>query len=90
MSAGQGLPYEECRRQQERAAPRDGKTPWPAYALPPFHPGVHGVRDREAPSPPPRPGRRKAGSTAVSDALTALCVVALLVAILLPGWQPAG
>ncbi|MFI9806646.1 hypothetical protein ACIHEJ_20190 [Streptomyces sp. NPDC052301] len=55
MSTGQGLPYEECRRQQERAAPQDRATPWPAYALPPFRPGVHGARDHRPPVPGPRP-----------------------------------
>ncbi|MFE1309228.1 hypothetical protein [Streptomyces sp. NPDC058755] len=88
MRGGRGLPYEECRRQQKHAAPRDRTRPWPAYALPPFHPGFVGTTT-DAPDighgPTPRARRRYrqprlVDGAAVSGVLVALCLGALLVA----------
>ncbi|MEU1405305.1 hypothetical protein ABZ471_23610 [Streptomyces sp. NPDC005728] len=82
MTSDRGLPYEECKRQQERAPQRD-RAPEPldpAYVLPPFHPGTH--RHRRA---------RRVGGDTVSAVLTALSVTGLLVAIVvaatLPAWR---
>ncbi|AKN71501.1 hypothetical protein QR97_18330 [Streptomyces sp. PBH53] len=78
----------------ENATPREEAGPWPAYALPPFHPGYHpGARGApEAPVPTPAPPRRTAqprrrlrrltaDGAAVSGLLAALCVAALLAAV---------
>ncbi|GAA2777105.1 hypothetical protein GCM10010521_64850 [Streptomyces rameus] len=95
MTAG-GLPYEECRRAQREHTRPGGRTDqWPAYALPPFHPGAYGGREargtavaRPAPRRGPRPvrrsGRRRDGA-AMSGMLIALCVGALLAAVVLAG-----
>lgn len=36
---GQGLPYEECRRQRHAARPESAPLD-PGYAIPPFRPGL--------------------------------------------------
>ncbi|MFG2354210.1 hypothetical protein [Streptomyces sp. NPDC048521] len=95
MTAARDLPYAECGRRQAEG----DTTPWPAFALPPFHPSFHpGVREapgaaaprpaprsdtRPAPRPMRRPRRRRADGAAVSGFLAALCVGALLTAIAL-------
>lgn len=84
MRGGGGLPYEECRRQQKHAAPRDRTRDWPAYALPPFHHGPAGSAADASdagrgPAPHARRPRRVDGA-AVSGVLVALCVAALLAA----------
>ncbi|MGW2642732.1 hypothetical protein [Streptomyces sp. NPDC001348] len=76
-----GLPYEECRRRQH-AAPRDRAPLDPAFALPPFDPRSRQRRRRR---------RRPVDGAVLSGVLTALCVAALLVAIVfattLPAWR---
>lgn len=85
MTAPGGLPYEECRRRQRENTLSGRRTvPWPAYALPPFHPGAHGVREAAPARPAPRPGRRR-DAAAMSGVLIALCVGALLAAVVLAG-----
>ncbi|MEU7427876.1 hypothetical protein [Streptomyces sp. NPDC040750] len=79
-------------RRPPSAASRGRTVPCPpAYALPPFHPGVRGATPGTAPaSPAPRPPRpprrsrcREVVDAAVSGVLLALCVTALLVAMTL-------
>ncbi|QHA09731.1 hypothetical protein GQF42_21490 [Streptomyces broussonetiae] len=78
------MPYEECKRWREegRALP-EGETVTPAYAVPPFHPG-HPPRTRV----PHRRTRRVDGAL-VSGALTALCVVTLIVTVVVAATLPA-
>ncbi|MEU0335744.1 hypothetical protein [Streptomyces sp. NPDC006193] len=91
MTATGGLPYEECRRQGRRTAPRDAAAPWPGYALPPFRPGPGEARGgpvarhaaRSGRRRRRRSGRRTADGAAMSGVLTALCVAALLAAVAL-------
>ncbi|MFB0620946.1 hypothetical protein [Streptomyces sp. AGS-58] len=87
MTVTGGLPYEECARWGRRS-PRDAVGPWPAYALPPFRPGVRDVPAAPAPRPPVtrprhRVRRRASDGAAVSGVLTALCAAALLVTAVL-------
>jgi hypothetical protein len=100
MTGSQGLPYDECRREGRRTAPGNRTGPWPAYALPPFHPGARGAgtRDSHPPAPAPAPAprvrrrvrRRTVDGAAVSGVLIALCVAALLVATFLAAVRVRG
>jgi hypothetical protein len=82
VSGIQGLPYEECKRQQaEHGAPRDRTPVSPGYAIPPFHPG-YATRPR-------RRRRRRLDGATVSGVLTALCVATLLVTIVAAATLPA-
>ncbi|MEU6666631.1 hypothetical protein [Streptomyces sp. NPDC046727] len=77
MMADQGLPYEECKRRQEQGLVPHDRTPlYPAYAIPPFHPGT-------------RRRRRRGDGAFVSGALTALCVVTLIATAVLAATLPA-
>ncbi|MGW0879703.1 hypothetical protein [Streptomyces sp. NPDC002671] len=83
MTRGGGLPYEECRRERERreeqGAPRDREPLYPAYALPPFHPGTRPRHRR----------KRKVDGDLVSGVLSLLCVATLLVTVVLAATLPA-
>ncbi|MGW7817418.1 hypothetical protein ACWGLF_04625 [Streptomyces puniciscabiei] len=79
---GEGLPYEECRRQQEQAPPADPTPISPGYALPPFHP-YFAERARER-----RRRRRPVDGATVSGVLTALCVATLIATVVLTTTLP--
>ncbi|MFI5978117.1 hypothetical protein [Streptomyces sp. NPDC051452] len=79
-------------RRPPSAASRGRTVPCPpAYALPPFHPGVRAATPGTAPAPASpalsrparRSRRREVVDAAVSGVLLALCVAALLVAMTL-------
>ncbi|MET8942481.1 hypothetical protein ABZX30_02505 [Streptomyces sp. NPDC004542] len=72
-----GLPYEECRRRQY-AAPRDRAPLYPAFAVPPFRPRARRRR-----------GWRPVDGAVVSGVLCAVCVAALLVAVVVAATLPA-
>ncbi|MER6731391.1 hypothetical protein [Streptomyces puniciscabiei] len=82
---GEGLPYEECRRQLEQAPPGETRerTPVsPGYALPPFHP-YFAERARER-----RRSRWPVDGATVSGVLTAFCVAMLIATVVVTATLP--
>ncbi|WP_225833911.1 hypothetical protein [Streptomyces sp. NK08204] len=86
MTGGGGLPYEECRREQQRrqeaGVPLDRAPLYPAYALPPFHPGTRATARHRR--------KRKIDGDLVSGVLSVLGVATLLVTVVVAAVRPGG